>query len=218
MSRHVVRLFGLTALVALFALGCAPGRIADLRDSGRASFGVGLGLSADVKAGALTHPSLGLWSASAMIGFDTRKVDGVFFEGRTSEPYATIWTRNIGTPWGQALNSTGWRAAFEAHQFQAALTETSHVPQRERPEALIAIVEEKELDGTLDVGGWLPIPRRTQTWESLFSFGNTTDLQAGAQLLFITARIGFNPLEFIDFLGGFAGADIAGDDGDVDDD
>jgi hypothetical protein len=218
MSRCLVRRLGLVTFVALFALGCAPGRIADLKDSGRVSFGVGLGLSADIKAGALTHPSLGLWSASAMFGFDTRKVDGLFFEGRTSEPYATFWTRGIGTPWGQALNSTGWRVAFEAHEFQAALAETAHVPQRERPEALIAHIEKHELDGTLDVGGWLPFPRRTQTWDSLFSFKNTTDLQAGAQLLFVTARVGFNPLEFLDFLGGMLGADIAGDDQDVDDD
>ena len=39
-----------------------------------------------------------------------------------------------------------------------------------------------------------------------------TDLQLGAHLLLINARLGFNPLEFLDFLLGFAGVDIAGDD------
>ena len=36
---------------ALIASGCAPGRLADLQDSGRISVGLSLGLSADAKLG-----------------------------------------------------------------------------------------------------------------------------------------------------------------------
>ncbi len=46
----------LLAMLLLAATGCAPGRMADLRDSGRLSLGLGLGLSADAKLGTLTHP------------------------------------------------------------------------------------------------------------------------------------------------------------------
>ena len=43
---------------------------------------------------------------------------------------------------------------------------------------------------------------------------NLRVMQVGATLLLIGARVGFNPLEFFDFLLGFAGYDIAGDDPD----
>ena len=62
------------------------------------------------------------------------------------------------------------------------------------------------------VSRWLPIPGCEDELTPLFGFQTATDLQAGAHLLLINARAGFNPLEFLDFLLGFAGIDLAGDD------
>ena len=68
------------------------------------------------------------------------------------------------------------------------------------------------LDGKVTVRRWLPIPGLAKETSPLFSFNTATDLQLGAHLLLINARLGFNPLEFLDFLLGFGGLDIAGDD------
>ena len=47
------------------------------------------------------------------------------------------------------------------------------------------------------------------------SFGTLTDFHVGGHAGIVGARIGFNPLEFLDFVLGFAGLDIAGDDAQV---
>ncbi|MCH6562406.1 MAG: hypothetical protein IH800_08325, partial [Myxococcales bacterium] len=66
----------LVVLITLAGLGCAPGRVADLKDSGRIGIGLGFGLSLDARLGDLTHPALGLLSVSAMLGFESRDIDG----------------------------------------------------------------------------------------------------------------------------------------------
>ena len=63
--------------------------MADLRDSGRMSLGVGLGLSADVKIGDLTHPSLGVLGVAAMYGLESRHIEGRFLEARISQESAS---------------------------------------------------------------------------------------------------------------------------------
>jgi hypothetical protein len=202
------------AILLLALAGCAPGRMADLKDAGRLSLGLGLGLSVDAKLGDLTHPSLGILSASAMFGSDSRKVEGLFYEARTSEPYATYWMKARGFPTTDALNTTGWRGAFEVHSVDIAIDAIADPSPDEPPEELGVEVEGREvLAGRISVGRWLPIPlkSRGRTFP-LWTFNTATDFQAGATLLLVSARAGVNVLETFDFLLGFAGLDIAGDD------
>jgi hypothetical protein len=187
--------------------------MADLKDAGRLSVGLGLGLSADAKVGALTHPSLGILSASAMFGSDTRKVEGLFFEARTSEPYATYWSRSKGAPIADALNTTGWRGAFEVHSVDVAIKAIAEADPQTPPEQLGVEGEGEVLAGRISVGRWLPIPRQTRREQfPVWTFNTATDFQVGATLLLVSARAGVNFLETLDLLLGLVGFDIAGDD------
>jgi hypothetical protein len=197
---YVLSLIGVVVLV-----GCAPGRVADLRDSGRLSFGIGAGLAVDAKAGPLTHPSLGTAYSSAKVGFESRDVHGAFYEVGTSDPHAAFWAKRHGASLGQALNSSGWRAAYEVHEYEAAIIAVGHPHGQDRPEILVTEIRGEELDGILEEKTWLP-------FDPDLSFTNATDLQVGATALLVSARAGFNTLEFLDFLLGFVGLDIAGDD------
>ncbi len=189
----------------LLSIGCAPGRLADLRDAGRLSIGVGLGLSADAKVGALSHPSLGVASATADLGFDSRDVYGSFYAARTSEPYATWFGYEEGESILAALNDSGFRAAFEVHEWSSSFAAIGMGLGDERPEVLVGQAEGVELDGRVTRGRWLG------TGDPV-TFNSASDLQLGATLLFVSARAGVSILETLDFLLGFVGLDIAGDD------
>ena len=202
---------GWALLMLSGSLACAPGRIADLQDSGRISVGLSLGLSVDAKAGDLTHPTVGLLASSAMVGFETRHIDGAWYEARTSDPFATYWYRRNQQPWGWALNSSGWRVMWESLGWLDAVDEIDgELDQEPLPETGSEYRGER-LDGELVAGRWLPLPGPDGT-PPLFRFRTATDLQLGATLLLVGGRVGFNPLEFVDFVLGFVGLDIAGDD------
>lgn len=197
--------FALSALVVVLA-GCAPGRVADLQDSMSLGLGIGAGLAMDLKAGMLTHPSLGTATASAMIGSDSRDVDGSYYEVGMAEPHATFWAHRLTNgAWGPALNESGWRAAFEVHEYTVAVAAIGYPPGQDRPEIVLAEFQGEELQGTLEQAKWLPNMDEA-------NFAGATDFQMGATALILTVRAGFNPLEFFDFLLGFGGLDIAGDD------
>jgi hypothetical protein len=178
--------------------------MADLQDSASLSLGMGVGIAADLKAGMLTHPSFGTVTASAMLGSDSRDVAGSFYQVSSGWPHSMFWAHKEGASGGQVMNSTGWRAAFEVKEFQAAFVAIGH-PTANTTEIVSGMVEGVEAEGTIDDARWLPIPPE-------LSFNEVTDLQVGATLLLVSARAGFNPLEFLDFLLGFAGVDIAEDD------
>jgi hypothetical protein len=207
---------GLVAALAvslLISTGCAPGRLADLRDAGRVSAGLGIGLSADAKVGALTHPSLGFFATSANLGFDSRDVYGVFHEGRTSEPFASAWARGQNVPFGDALNASGWRAAFKVQDIDIALAAISEpLDGHDAPDVIVKHYKGKKLSGGVDIGYWLPIPRQDKLTDPMWTFNSATDLQLGATLVFVSGRVGLNVLETFDFLLGFVGMDIADDD------
>jgi hypothetical protein len=196
---------GLLVGAALVLGGCAPGRLADLRDSGRLSLGLGLGISADAKAGALTHPSLGTAAASASLGFESRDVYGTFYQVSASDPHAMFWAHGRGKSWLNALNSSGWRAAFQVQRVSTAFMAVGSPVEYEPPQVIVGEMQGMEVAGSLVEGRWLPIPPRTD-------FNDATDFQLGATLLLVSARAGVNVLETCDFLLGFFGLDIAGDD------
>ena len=104
----------------------------------------------------------------------------------------------------RSLNESGWRAALKVKRFQTAFLAVGG-PVGQKPTEIFEL-DETDVAATLDEGVWLPIPPE-------LSFKETTDLQMGATLLLVTVRAGFNLLEFVDFLLGFGGLDIAGDDG-----
>jgi hypothetical protein len=203
---------GLCCALLLVVAGCAPGRFADLRDTGGASVGIGLGLSADAKLGDLTHPSLGLFGSGAMLGWESRDIEGLFYEARISEPYATFWFRRNGFSWGDALNDSGFRGSFEVRSFEVAIDAVSDGVDDQPPEDLGVVWEGEVLKGKLSAGRWLPIPGRADEASPLGAFSTISDLQVGATLLILQARLGVNPLEILDFLLGFVGLDIANDD------
>lgn len=200
MSKWIVSL----GAVALLASGCAPGRMADLQDSMSLGLGFGLGVAADAKAGMFTHPSLGTVTASAMLGSDSRDVSGSYYQVSSSWPHSMWWAGKEGMSFGNALNSTGWRAAFEVQDYTAAFVGIGY-PTANTAEVISGQISGVAAEGTVDDGTWLPIPPDLE-------YGEITDMQIGATLLLFTARVGVNPLEFIDFLFGFVGVDLAGDD------
>jgi hypothetical protein len=201
------------ALAVLATSACAPGRLADLQDSGRISVGLSLGLSADAKLGDVTHPAIGLLSSSAMVGFETRHIDGVWYEARVSDPFATYWYRRAGQGWAWSLNSSGWRGMWEALGYADALDEIDETFDAEPLPETGTVYQGETLDGEIVASRWLPIPwGAPDDASALFRFNTATDLQFGATLGIVGGRVGFNPLEFVDFVLGFAGFDIAGDD------
>ena len=205
---------GAAALALLAGLACAPGRVADLRDSGRLSVGLALGLSVDAKVGDLSHPALGFVSASAMLGWESRDIDGAWYEARVSDPYATYWYRRDGQSWPFTLSSAGWRGVWESLGWMDAVRELDEPIDQEPLPETGTMFQGELLDGELTVNRWLPIPVEggPDSAPPLWTFNTASDLQLGATLLLVAGRVGFNPLEFLDFLLGFGGLDIAGDD------
>ena len=208
-----IGILALGALCALCALGCAPGRLADLRDSGRIGLGLGLGLAADAKLGDLTHPAIGVAAASVMYGSDSRQIDGVWYEAVVRDPYALYWWRRERQSWGWSLNSSGWRGVWESADLFEAIGELDEPIDHEGPASSGTVVGEELLDARIDASRWLPLPGGPSQLPPPWRFNSATDLQLGAHLVLLNARVGFNPLEFLDFALGFAGFDIAGDDG-----
>jgi hypothetical protein len=175
----------LICFLAAAAGGCRSGRLADLRDCGRLSAGVGLGLSADVKIGDMSHPSLGIAAYTYRIGFENRNIAGVWTEGECAFPVVEI--PNLMGPGDHFFMSYSRDLFAEGHD---ATLNSMHA-----------------------VGFWLPF-ERAKVGDRLrqSAFNTATDIQAGITLGFISARAGINPLEIADFLLGFVGLDIAGDD------
>ena len=202
----------LAGLALLATLGCAPGRMADLRDSGRLGIGLGLGLSIDAKAGDLAHPALGVASVAAMTGFESRHIDGPFFDARIADPYATYWYRRAGVPWGFSLLSSGWRGVWEVKDLVDAVGEFDEPIDKEPPAGQGETHEGEVLDGAISASRWLGLPVGPGP---LWTWNTASDMQVGVHALFINLRAGINPLEIFDLCAGFVGFDPAGDDQDA---
>jgi hypothetical protein len=204
--------FATVALCSVLVLGCAPGRMADFKDSGRLAIGFGFGLSADAKLGDLTHPALGIVSSAAMVGFDTRDIEGQWYEARVSDPYATYWYRREQKSWGYSLNSSGWRGAWESLDWFDALEELDEPIDQEGMPETGTLVGGEILSQEITIGRWLPVRVGADDTGPIWTFRTATDVKLGVHALLLGARVGFNLLEFVDFLLGMAGYDIAGDD------
>lgn len=177
-------------LALLLGPGCAANRVADLQDCGRVSVGFGIGLGAHVKAGALTHPSLGVASAMRRYGHDDRTFTRAWEERECLFPLIT---------WGGfALNG------FLGSPPDPVTTILNRSYFRERNHL-------QTNDHSPDVeteGRFLLSP---------LTFNSLTDVQVGVALICISLRVGLNPLEIADWLLGCAGLDFAGDDAHAED-
>ncbi|MEI6166465.1 MAG: hypothetical protein WCS52_04665 [bacterium] len=96
----------LLVIAAIFS-GCATGRLADLRDCGKISIGVGAGLGADVGLGALVHPSVGILAKTYRVGSESRNVYSVWQEGEIYYPvvfFPALFMTD--SPWAYSYNRT----------------------------------------------------------------------------------------------------------------
>jgi hypothetical protein len=181
----------LTVLViATFATGCATGRLADLKDSGRFSIGLGVGLEANAKLGMAAHPSIGvIGSNSKRIGHQYRNLSGSW------EEFHIVWPLSFLV----AILDQATSGHSEASTVNHSMNFCIHGYQWK--------------DQGDDIWTyWIPMGAITEPYFRDYWFRELTDIEIDATLGFISARVGVNPLEFIDFLVGFVGLDIAGDD------
>lgn len=199
--------------VLIIAMGaCAPGRFADLQDSGKLSIGGGIGASLDASIGFLSQPSLGLSSEAAMYGSEARDASGVVFQKRVSFPYTFVTAARDGKSLLGALNYTGFLSSYKVTGFQRGFEEIDRTLDAVPPREMGLEVKGVRYGGELVGGRWLPLPGVADDYSRIFSFHQLTNFHVGGHAGVVGARVGFNPLEFLDFLLGFAGVDIAGDD------
>lgn len=174
-------------VVAVVVSGCtiAPGRMEDLADCGRISVGFGLGLEVHARAGCITQPAVGLASETYRFGHEDRETTGEWLEFAMAAPIASLMGG-----WMEPGRGEGW----------AALNFSSV----------------RSFDQGDRFGYWLPVaglPFMDEAHrDDALSFGELTDLEVGGSLLLVSGRVGINALEIVDFVLGFVGLDIAGDD------
>jgi hypothetical protein len=162
--------------------GCATGRIEDLKDCGRLSVGIGVGLDAVAKGGCLAQPSIGINSQTWRFGHENRSRSGTWKEVQVVSPILPIF-QFLTQDWG---GGTIFLVSYE--RFDPDSNDDPHFAR-----------------------SWLPLVQLADSDKPL-SFNDITDLEAGGTVLFLSVRAGINPLEIVDFLLGFAGLDIAKDD------
>ena len=187
------RLGYLVLLLAAFAVGCAPGRLDDLADCGKASVGIGMGLEAHARIGFLTHPSLGHGSFTSRVGHESRRWTGAWEEFHAVWPMTAMMSQIAG------LNLEGCNLSLM----------TTYSP----PFGEDVPLEEEEPH----MGYLLPLlvyagMHRDDEGSHPLAFKEATNLEVGGTLLLVSASVGLNPLEIVDFLAGFVGLDPAGDD------
>jgi len=193
-SLRLVVLVGVAALVSLVSLtGCryVPDRLRDLADIGRVSAGPCIGLGVEVKATGLLHPSLGIVTRSARVGWDSRHCYLFWPEREAFFPMSIPRT-----------------AAYEAatlHPVSAAMP------------AFYARRSRNPMQDCTSISRLFfspPPGRRDDDLGVLWRVVSTvTDFEAGAALGIVSARVGVNAAEIVDFVLGFFMIDIAGDDG-----
>lgn len=208
---------GMCIMLLGLSVGCATrGRLADLKDCGRFSVGYGPGLSADVKLGMLGHPSVGAASYTKRIGHDDRLVSGQWDEEELVWP-AACWLPVLLTLLSNHLEYVGVAATTSISRDRAVpIPYTDSDFRRSITNGAIVMVGYHRYQppraGLPDIGIVYQHRELFLLSYPLLNFKNTTDLQLGASLGIVSFRVGINPLEIVDFLLGYVGLDIAGDD------
>ena len=204
LRRRARRLAALALAAALLSLcsGCrsiAPGRMLDLGDCGMFGVGVGYGLDATVQAGALAEASLGIGHYVRYLGWNGHTGVTKWENAQLSCPpslFMSVVANGLREDGCCLLPPETFYAVPEPNRMDALPRPGNRTP---------AGSESKHF------GYALPLlseqgRRRTCT------FHNATRLEAEVSLGVVSVRAGINPLEILDFLLGFLGFDIAGDD------
>lgn len=174
----------LLALTVVAAVGCTTDRMADLRDCGRLSAGVGYGLGAEVGLGIIGNPSIGIIAMKACVGTEDRDRFGVWDEGEMFWPASSVF--NV----LEDMYAAGPRSTpFMPYK-------RTHIPTSEEFERQRSIL--------------IATNSRDKPAKPLFRC--ITDFEASVTLVCVGVRVGINPLEILDFLLGFVGIDLTGDD------
>ncbi len=109
------------------------------------------------------------------------------------------------------IKSTTWRIGFENRDAIGIWQETEYYTPYlifcEQPESY---VRSSKVSGQT-AGYWLNL-KPSYVDHNTNTFNRITDLELGASALLVSARVGINPLEIVDFILGFVGFDIANDD------
>ena len=183
--RKMLHRFALCLFAGMLS-GCATGRIADLRDCGSLSVGVGPGLGVQARIGAVSHPSLGLMSWGPRVGLENRHLAGAWHE---TEGYAPLM---VGLVYhGGPLEDFG-------NEFNLSYAR------------ICSNYVVSEPDYTFRSGFWINTSAADDPASSAVK--RATDLEIGCSAILVSGRVGINPLEMLDFLLGFVGLDIANDD------
>ncbi len=196
MKRIIRNTFGITAIAVV--AGCATGRTPDLRDCGKLSVGFGPGLGVDAQLGALSHPALGIGSWTRRVGWEDRYVAGLWKEGELHSPAANIAMGVVdGGPETIAGRINVSYIRFNEGVYGYHNRDALHF--RKVPD--------------YGCGGyWINTFKSKKKRRNMSTFHQATNLELGASVLLISARVGVNPLEILDFILGFVGLDIAKDD------
>ncbi len=177
----------------IFLTGCryVPDRMRDLADIGRVSVGPCMGLGVEVKATGLLHPSLGTATRSARVGWDSRHCYLFWPEREAFFP--------MSIPRTAAREAAGLQPVSAAMPAFYSRRSTSPIHDCTSISRLFYSPPPGRHDDDLGI---------------LWRFVSTvTDIEAGAALGIVSARVGVNAAEVVDLVLGFAMIDIAGDDG-----
>jgi len=225
----------LPILAVALLTGCrSPGVIIrDLRDCARVSVAYGVGLEAHVRVGDITCPAIGSRTKTTRYGFEDRFIMGRWEsdeqpfpayqiaerarklktkqpeEGPSAERLREkIRSREGDKNWimatlegagDLALGAIGMVLGFE----RSYLRKDKHETDRVRG-VVYRTVRQKS-------GYWHPFHSRAG-WEAESPFNTALDIEVGVTAGVVSARVGVNPLEILDFAFGFLWWDIAKDD------
>lgn len=212
----------LVAAIAAFGLlvsaGCAYGaaRVQDLADCFRLSAGYGLGLTASAQVTDWFSPGVGAASRTQTFGFLDRDVWGAWEESDVIQTPRLAYEG-----FALQLSEQSLEQMDEGGVITRLALDSLNLPNerwvrtggRIRVEqfALFNVMRSPVSDGSSWLAGLVVEPGDVvlapvkDVWQSSF-------VELSATAVAVHARIGFNPMQCIDFLAGLFGCDPAGDD------
>lgn len=217
----------LSTLLAFLPLsvGCSwvgsylSARALDLADCVKGNVGAGIGLTVDAHVTDYIAPGIGILSYTANVGYEDRAINGVWLESIVINTprfaYETVFqayeeseqTPDENLEGSVIISQLALRSLLLPNERWIrkdddltvdyyTLLNIAGLGQRNRAAALT---------GLLRRSGEIPRTREKTGWQAGF-------VEIGATLGFVEARVGFNPLELVDFLAGIFGWDPADDD------
>jgi len=183
----------LCAVGLVWLAGCSymSDRTRDLADVGRISIGTSsLGVGIEGKLTGFLHPSLGVASSNMKVGWDTRSCTLFWTEKETYFPFSM--------PMEVAEELAGANPLRATFLVFYAREPTS--PGKDCTSVSRLFFSPPPGSSRQNMG---------RSWHAI---ATTADFEAGFSAVLVSARVGVNLAELVDFMLGFALIDIAGDD------